>query len=81
MRDIPGVHTTGGLTNVSFGLPARKLINRTFLVTAMAHGLDSAINDPTDRGLMANLVAAEALLNRDKFCMGYIKAFREGKLS
>lgn len=81
MREIPGVHTTGGLTNVSFGLPARKLINRTFLVAAMAHGLDSAILDPTDRSLMANLVAAEALLNRDKFCMGYIKAFRDGKLS
>ncbi len=81
MREIPGVHTTGGLTNVSFGLPARKLINKTFLVMAMSHGLDSAIIDPTDRGLMANLVAAEALLNRDKFCMGYIKAFRGGQLS
>lgn len=80
-REIAGVHTIGGLTNVSFGLPARKLINKTFLVTAMAHGLDSAIIDPTDRGLMANLIAAEALLDRDKFCSGYIKAYREGKLS
>jgi 5-methyltetrahydrofolate--homocysteine methyltransferase len=47
----------------------------------MAHGLDSAIIDPTDRGLMANLVAAEALLNRDRFCFEYIKAFRDGKLA
>ena len=81
MSLFPGVHTICGLTNVSFGMPARKLINRTFLVAAMAHGLDSAIIDPTDRELMAGLVAAEALLGRDQFCSGYIKAYREGKLS
>ena len=78
---FPGVHTICGLTNVSFGLPIRKLINRTFLFAAMAHGLDSAIIDPTDRELMASLVAAEAILDRDKFCSGYITAYRGGKLS
>lgn len=78
---FPGIHTICGLTNVSFGLPVRKLLNRTFLVAAMAYGLDSAIIDPTDRELMAGLVAAEALLNRDEFCSRYIKAYREGKLS
>ena len=81
MQLFPGVHTICGLTNVSFGLPVRKLINRTFLVAAMAHGLDSAIIDPTDRELMASLVAAEVLLDRDKFCSGYITAYRRGKLS
>ena len=81
MQLFPGVHTICGLTNVSFGLPARKLINRAFLVAAMSHGLDSAIIDPTDRELMASLVAAEALLDRDKFCSGYITAYRGGKLS
>lgn len=81
MSLFPGVHTICGLTNISFGLPVRKLINRTFLVAAMAHGLDSAIIDPTDRELMASLVAAEVILDRDKFCSGYITAYREGKLS
>jgi cobalamin-dependent methionine synthase I len=81
MQLFSGVHTICGLTNVSFGLPVRKLINRTFLVAAMAHGLDSAIIDPTDRELMASLVAAEAILDRDKFCTGYITAYRGGKLS
>jgi 5-methyltetrahydrofolate--homocysteine methyltransferase len=81
MQLFPGVHTIAGLTNVSFGLPVRKLINRTFLVAAMAHGLDSAIIDPTDRELMASLVAAEVVLDRDKFCAGYITAYREGKLA
>jgi len=81
MQLFPGVHTICGLTNVSFGLPVRKLINRAFLVAAMSHGLDSAIIDPTDRELMASLVAAEVLLDRDKFCSGYITAYRGGKLS
>jgi len=81
MQLFPGVHTICGLTNVSFGLPVRKLLNRTFLVTAMSYGLDSAIIDPADRELMASLVAAETLLNRDAFCSRYIKAYREGKLS
>jgi 5-methyltetrahydrofolate--homocysteine methyltransferase len=47
----------------------------------MAHGLDSAIIDPTDRELMASLMAAEVILGRDKFCAGYITAYRKGKLS
>jgi len=81
MEKFPGVHTICGLTNISFGMPARKLINRTYLVSAMSRGLDSAIIDPTDREMMAGLRAAEALLNRDKFCAEYIKAFREGKLA
>ena len=78
---MPEVHTICGLTNVSFGLPVRRLINRTFLVAAMSQGLDSAIIDPTDRELMAGLVAAEAILDRDKFCAGYITAYRQEKLS
>lgn len=78
---MPEVHTICGLTNVSYGLPVRKLVNRTFLVAAMAQGLDSAIIDPTDRELMAGLVAAEAILDRDRFCAGYIAAYRQGKLS
>jgi 5-methyltetrahydrofolate--homocysteine methyltransferase len=81
MQLFPGVHTICGLTNVSFGLPVRKLLNKTFLVAAISRGLDSAILDPTDRELMASLVAAEALLNRDEFCSRYIKAYREGKLT
>jgi len=80
-QGIPEVHTICGLTNVSFGLPVRRLINRTFLVAAMASGLDSAIIDPTDKDLMASLRAAEALLDRDRFCASYITAYRQGKLS
>ncbi len=80
-RQMPEVHTICGLTNVSYGLPVRRLINRTFLVAAMANGLDSAIIDPTDKELMAALRAAEAILDRDKFCANYITAYRQGKLA
>ena len=77
---FPGVHTSVGLSNVSFGVPARKLMNQTFLMLLMARGLDTAILDPCDRQLMANIAAAEALLGRDEFCAQYLRAFRAGRL-
>jgi len=81
MRRYPGVHTICGLTNVSHGLPARKLVNRTFLVAAIGRGMDAAIADPTDAPLMAGILAAEALLGRDEYCMTFIQGFRDGKLA
>jgi 5-methyltetrahydrofolate--homocysteine methyltransferase len=76
----PQVHVTGGLSNISFGLPHRKLLNRVFIALCMGHGLDSGILDPTDESLMATVLAAEALLARDEWCMNYITASRAGKL-
>jgi len=76
----PDCHITCGLSNISYGLPNRGLLNRTFLVQAVAHGLDSAILDPLDRELMQTVYAAEALAGRDEWCAGYIAAHREGKL-
>jgi 5-methyltetrahydrofolate--homocysteine methyltransferase len=79
-KRFPGVHTSVGLSNVSFGLPVRKLVNEVFLMLLLARGLDAAILDPCDRQLMANVAAAEALLGRDEFCVRYLRAFRAGKL-
>ena len=79
MREFPGVHTTCGLTNVSYGLPNRKLVNRTFLVAAIVRGLDSAILDPTDKQLFGALKATLMIAGKDEFCMEYIAGFREGK--
>jgi 5-methyltetrahydrofolate--homocysteine methyltransferase len=76
----PDVHLIGGISNVSFGLPVRKLLNSTFMALAIGRGLDSAIMDPTDQQMMASICAAEALLGKDEFCTGYLKAFRAGKL-
>lgn len=80
MRRYPGVHTICGLSNISYGLPQRKLLNRTFFVMCMEAGLDAVILDPLDREMMACLYASQALLNKDEFCMQYIQAHREGKL-
>jgi 5-methyltetrahydrofolate corrinoid/iron sulfur protein methyltransferase len=81
MERFPGVHTICGLTNVSHGLPARKLINRTFLVGAMGRGMDAAIVDPTDCQLLSAMYAARAVFGRDDYCMGLIEAFREGTVT
>jgi cobalamin-dependent methionine synthase I len=80
MKEFPGVHTVCGLTNVSYGLPARKLINRAFLAAAITMGLDSAIIDPTDKQLYAMLKAATLVVGKDDFCMDYICSFREGRV-
>lgn len=73
----PDVHIACGLSNISFGLPARKIINHAFLIAAMTSGMDGAILDPLDKRLMSYLYAAEALLGRDQFCMNYLSKYRE----
>jgi cobalamin-dependent methionine synthase I len=79
MTTFEGIHTMCGLSNISYGLPARKFMNQAFMVMAIARGLDGAIINPLDTRMMANIVAAEALAGRDSFCMNYLKAFRAGK--
>ncbi len=74
----PTVHFTMGLSNISFGLPARSQINRGFLTLAMQAGLDSAILDPLDKELRAAIVTTELLLGKDSYCRGYLKAARSG---
>ncbi len=75
-----GVHTMCGMSNISYGLPLRKLLNRTFIAMAVARGLDGAIIDPLDRDLTSAIYAAEALIGKDDFCMNYIRAFRSEKI-
>ena len=80
MQEIAGVHTICGLSNISFGLPQRKIINRSFLALMMASGLDTAILDPLDRELMAVVRTAEMLLGQDEYCTRYLKAVRAGEI-
>lgn len=75
---FPEVHFTMGLSNISFGLPDRKQINRAFLTLAMQAGLDSAILNPLDKELRAAIVTTEMLLGKDRYCMNYLKASRSG---
>ena len=89
-----GIKAVGGLSNVSFGLPKRAILNAVFLEMAMEAGIGAAIIDPSgplmqeviknkrivslDKSMI--LLAKAALLGEDQFCMNYITAFREGKL-
>jgi cobalamin-dependent methionine synthase I len=78
--EFPKVHFTSGLSNVSYGLPVRSLINRAFLTLMLEAGLDSAILDPLDRDLRRAILAAEAVLGIDRHCLSYTRAFRAGLL-
>jgi len=75
-----GANTVCGLSNVSFGLPDRKVINSAFLAMALYAGLDAAILDPTEKQVMSAALASGALTGQDEYCALYLKAFREGKL-
>jgi cobalamin-dependent methionine synthase I len=79
-QEFPKVHIACGLSNISFGIPARKLVNQAFLIIAMSNGLDCAIMNPLDKKLMSFVYATEALLGQDDFCMNYLTKFREGLL-
>jgi 5-methyltetrahydrofolate--homocysteine methyltransferase len=77
-NELSGVHTVCGLSNISFGLPRRPFLNRTFMAMAITMGLDGAIVNPLDKSMMATIYAAEALAGRDEYCMNYLTAYREG---
>jgi cobalamin-dependent methionine synthase I len=80
MNGFPGVNTICGLSNISFGLPMRKAINRNFLVLCMASGLSAAILDPTDQQLMATLLSTDMLLGRDEYCENFIEGYQNGRI-
>lgn len=77
-KQYPDIHITAAVSNISFNLPVRKLVNLGFTVLAMNAGLDSAILDPTNRDMLGLIYATEALLGLDDYCMEYIGAYREG---
>lgn len=79
-QNFPEVHFMCGLSNISFGLPNRGLLNRTYLVMCMHAGLDGAVLDPGNSKMMSMIFAGEALLNKDRFTKKYLKAHRKGLL-
>ena len=83
------VHITGGMSNVSFGLPARKILNDMFVLLAVEAGADSGILDPVasppeailaiDRTDPNYKLAEDVLMGRDEHCMEYIRAWRKSR--
>ena len=78
--EFPEVHITGGLSNISYGLPQRHIINRTFVSLMMDAGMDSAIIDPLDKKIMATIRTADMLLGNDSYCMNFLKGVRSGTI-
>ncbi|MBE9566476.1 MAG: dihydropteroate synthase [Proteobacteria bacterium] len=72
----PPPQTVLGLSNVSQGTTQRALINRTYLVMALAAGLDAAILDVLDSPMMDAMIASELLLNNAVYCDDFLKAYR-----
>jgi cobalamin-dependent methionine synthase I len=75
--EMPGVHIICGLSNISYGMPERFLINRTFLTLAVGAGLDAAIIDPLDQKLTTAAAVSEMLLGKDPYCRNYLTQFRK----
>lgn len=76
----PSAKTVMGLSNISYGLPNRRMINRAFMVMSAAMGLDAAIMDPLDAKAMSLARVADMLTGEDLACKKYIKAHRKGLL-
>ena len=84
------IHITGGFSNVSFGLPCRRLINDVFINLAVDAGADSGIIDPVtskiqdvlniDRNSRPYQLAQEMLLGVDLYCKNFLRAYRKGEL-
>lgn len=81
IKELPGARSIMGLSNVSFGLPGRALINKTFLVLAVREGLDAVMLNPLDRELKAASLVTRALLGRDEYCTNYLRAYRKGVIT
>ncbi len=79
-KEFKGIHTICGLSNISYGIPKRQFANQTFMIMAITKGLDSAIVNPLDKKMMANIITAEMLAGQDQFCEKYMTAYREGLL-
>ena len=75
----PQARTILGLSNISYGLPQRKVVNRGFLMMAAYAGLDAVIMDPLD-AKVGFIKVAEMLTGNDPYCRGYLRAHRKGTI-
>jgi 5-methyltetrahydrofolate--homocysteine methyltransferase len=80
IKRLFNVKTVSGLSNISYNMPKRKLINRYFLAICMAHGMDAAILDPLDTKIMTALTTVDLLLGNDPYGKKFLKAYRKGIL-
>jgi len=77
----PNVNISGAISNISYNLPVRRLVNQAFVTLAIGAGMSSAVLDPLSGDLRGVIYAAEAMMGLDDFCSEYTNAFREGIFS
>ena len=77
VRKELGVNLSLGASNVSYGLPDRKILNTAYLALAIARGMTAAITDPTVPEIRATVLACDLLMGRDEYAMRWIKAYRK----
>ncbi len=77
IRQELGVNLSLGASNVSFGLPDRKIINVAYLALAIGRGLSAAITDPTIPEIQTTLLACDLLMGHDEYSMRWLKAYRK----
>ena len=78
--EFPRAHITCGLSNISFGQPARSIINQAFAALAIGAGMDSAIIDPCEEGLRNSIYSAELVTGQDPDCLRYNEAYRSRRI-
>ncbi|MHB8781573.1 MAG: dihydropteroate synthase [Candidatus Geothermincolia bacterium] len=71
-----GVGSVLGASNISFGMPARPIINSVFLTLAIASGLSAAIVNPMEAGVVQSILAADMLCGRDPRGRRYLTDYR-----
>ena len=75
VKEKLGVKTILGVSNISFGIPSRKHINNTYLNLALGAGLDLAIINPNEEGMVEAIDAFKVINNVDKGCIKYIDKY------
>lgn len=75
VREIYGVCTVLGVSNISFGLPLRPAINANFYTLAMQNGLSAGIMNPLSEDMMRTYYSYCALMNYDENCKEYIRQY------
>ncbi len=73
IKEKLGCHTSLGVSNVSFGLPNRDIINSAFFALALENGLSAAIMNPFSEVMMNTYYAVRVLKGKDENCSDYIK--------
>lgn len=79
-KEFPDSHVLAGLSNVSFGFPRRRLLNRAYLAMLMCRGADAFLLDVLDPGIRQTMAASRVLAGADEYGLEYLRAVRSGAI-